>query len=106
MQKISDEVINIIRQPLTSVQRKLTSSLITQDVHYREIVDYMKNEYIESPNDFKWQQQLRFYQDDSGEVYCKQINSRVNYGYEYLGVPSKLAITPLTDRCWMTITSS
>ena len=64
----------------------------------------MKNEFIESPNDFKWQQQLRFYLED--EIVCRQINSKIIYGYEYLGIPSKLAITPLTDRCWMTITSA
>jgi dynein heavy chain len=73
-------------------------------VHYRDIIDGMKFDYIESANDFKWQSQLRFYIDD--DVFCRQINSKIIYGYEYLGVPGKLAITPLTDRCWMTITSA
>jgi len=99
-----DEVINLVRSPLTSIQRKTLTSLITQDVHYRDIIDFMKYEYIESPQDFKWQSQLRMYYED--DVVCRQINSKIVYGYEYLGIPGKLAITPLTDRCWMTITSA
>ncbi len=57
--------------------------------------------------DFNWQKQLRFYWDvEENECIVKQISAILNYGYEYMGVSSRLVITPLTDRCWITVTGA
>lgn len=61
-------------------------------------------------NDFQWLQQLRYYfegeSSDTQQVVVRQVNAEIRYGYEYLGVMSRLVITPLTDRCWITITGA
>lgn len=102
------ELTAMIRDPnLDGLKRKTLIALITQDVHNRDIVDSLVQvETGVSKDDFIWAQQLRFYME--GEMFdtsvvVKQVNAEVSYGYEYLGVMSRLVITPLTDRCWMTI---
>jgi dynein heavy chain len=59
-----NELVELIRTDLTKLERKTLVALITQDVHYRDIVDSLQT--CESPFDFKWLQQLRFY--NSNEI--------------------------------------
>ncbi|VDM76187.1 unnamed protein product [Strongylus vulgaris] len=52
-----------------------------------------------------WQKQLRFYLVGDGVV-ARQVNSEFSYTYEYQGNTSKLVHTPLTDKCYLTLTQA
>ena len=96
-----------MRSGLDSIKHKIIVALITLDVHARDIIDNLVEEQVSSTQDFNWLQQLRYYWDDQEDkVVVKQVNAALYYGYEYMGATSRLVITNLTDRCWMTITGA
>jgi dynein heavy chain len=102
-----EELTHLVRQDLNSIQRRSVVALVTQDVHNRDIIEQLKTNDVTSMHDFRWQQQLRYYwMPETDDCIIRQVNSASEYGYEYMGATTRLVITPLTDRCWMTITGA
>ena len=105
-----NKLTEAVRAVKNKVQRKKLVALITVEVHSRDVLDkLMKTPNIDQ-NSFEWLMQLRFYWDKDhgadGDCVVRQTNTRFTYGYEYLGNSGRLVITPLTDRCYMTLTTA
>ena len=101
------ELTAMVRGDLASIDRKKIVTLITTDVHARDVTQTLIERKVRDVHDFNWQQQLRFYWDPAeDDCVIRQADARFLYGYEYMGVTSRLVITPLTDRCWITITGA
>lgn len=97
----------MVRGQLNKLHRKIFTALITIDVHARDIVHDLQQKGITDANDFDWQMQLRYTWDESiGDVSIQQVTARFVYAYEYLGAQSRLVVTPMTDRCYMTLTGA
>ena len=74
------------------------------DVHARDVVQKLIDAETESPEDFLWHSQMRFdWEDDTREVSITICDFETKYSFEYIGNLGRLVITPLTDRCYITL---
>ncbi|XP_069776188.1 dynein axonemal heavy chain 2 isoform X2 [Narcine bancroftii] len=96
-----------IRGNLTKIMRLKVVALVTVEVHARDVIDKLYKMNILDVTAFDWLSQLRLYWDkDLDDCLIRQTNTSFQYGYEYLGNSGRLVITPLTDRCYMTLTTA
>ena len=80
-------------------------TICTIDVHSRDVVTKMIQSKVESASAFSWESQLKHRWDEAeGHCYSNICDAQFRYGYEYLGNTPRLVITPLTDRCYITLT--
>ncbi|XP_031567025.1 dynein heavy chain 2, axonemal-like, partial [Actinia tenebrosa] len=97
----------MIRGNLTKLQRLKIVALVTIEVHGRDVIEKLIKSGCSNVSAFEWLSQLRLYWDkDIDDCVVRQTNTQFQYGYEYLGNSGRLVITPLTDRCYMTLTTA
>uniref|UniRef100_A0A8C5ZKT2 Dynein axonemal heavy chain 1 n=1 Tax=Marmota marmota marmota TaxID=9994 RepID=A0A8C5ZKT2_MARMA len=103
-EQLSD-LVALVRGKLSRMQRAVLSALIVIEVHAKDVVKKLIEEHVVSVNDFEWISQLRYYWTNN-DLYIRAVNAEFIYGYEYLGNSGRLVITPLTDRCYLTLTGA
>lgn len=95
-----------------AIRRRKLEHLIIEHVHQRDVIRDLLAKKIASPTSFDWLSQMRFYFDAKGgqqllrQLSIQMANAKFHYGFEYLGVQDKLVQTPLTDRCYLTMTQA
>jgi dynein heavy chain 1 len=85
--------------------------LITELVHKRDVSRLTSEIVGLKVKDFKWQYYMRYNLSATEKLLRNKLkvnvgNSEFVYSYEYLGITEKLVQTPLTDKCYFTLTQA
>ena len=102
------DLVELVRTKLSKQAMICVNALIVIDVHAKDVIEVLWQNEIENKLAFEWNGQLRYYLESKPNLpelncYVKCIQTDFPYGYEYLGNTLRLVITPLTDKCFMTL---
>uniref|UniRef100_A0A8D1JAP8 Dynein heavy chain 14, axonemal n=1 Tax=Sus scrofa TaxID=9823 RepID=A0A8D1JAP8_PIG len=103
-----EEVAELVVLDSSNTRTKaVLGALLTLYVHCRDIVRDLLLKSIFNAEDFEWTRHLQYKWNEKQKLcYVSQGDASFTYGYEYLGCTPRLVITPLTDRCWLTLTGA
>ncbi|KAE8291050.1 Dynein heavy chain 11, axonemal Axonemal beta dynein heavy chain 11 Ciliary dynein heavy chain 11 [Larimichthys crocea] len=102
-----NSLIHMLLGDLTPGDRQKIMTICTIDVHARDVVASLITQKVTTGQAFAWLSQLRHrWDDENRHCYVNICDAQFQFSYEYLGNTNRLVITPLTDRCYITLTQS
>eukprot|EP00931_Biecheleriopsis_adriatica_P003888 TRINITY_DN10563_c0_g2_i1.p1 TRINITY_DN10563_c0_g2~~TRINITY_DN10563_c0_g2_i1.p1 ORF type:complete len:2985 (-),score=661.93 TRINITY_DN10563_c0_g2_i1:306-8801(-) len=115
-----DRLIRRVQKEGNKELRTKVITIITIDVHSRDVIENFVVQKVNDATDFRWVSQLRFYwslcpsganlvsftPDHQKTCIIRICDWTTCYLYEYVGNCGRLVITPLTDRCYITLTQA
>ncbi|KAI8619674.1 dynein heavy chain [Chytriomyces sp. MP71] len=102
---------DLVLTDLPPIRRRKCEHLITELVHQRDVIRELAKQGVKDKKDFEWLYHMRYYVALNAENPLESLQIKMGdatffYGFEYLGIPDRLVQTPLTDRCYLTLTQA
>ncbi|OON23868.1 ATPase family protein, partial [Opisthorchis viverrini] len=103
---------NTVTQTGNLVMAAKLSTLILDTIHMIDVADQLIQAGAATTRDWAWQRQLRFYGGPSGKSSSLSaprvcmVDAEFVYTFEYQGNARRLVHTPLTDKCYLTLTQA
>jgi dynein heavy chain len=103
---LNDLVDHCLTDLGSGLKRTKFETLVTVQVHQRDLATSLFRKCKEHRyTHFDWSKQTRLYWRSCGAV-VSIADVDLKYCCEYLGVKERLVITPLTDRCYLTLSQA
>jgi dynein heavy chain 2 len=106
-QELNDQLVGYTSTQVDTSQvlASKLKALILDLIHHIDVIDQlMRDTSPRSIASWCWQKQLRVYLDAQQQVVMRMVDAEYRYTYEYQGNAPKLVHTPLTDKCYLTMT--
>jgi dynein heavy chain 2 len=99
------ESLTKTKNKLGKVDQAKVKSLIMDVIHQVAVVEELMANRVTDPRNWYWFKQLKYFLSKTTKK-CQVMMCRASfeYTYEYQGNPAKLVHTPLTDKCYLTLT--
>ncbi len=73
-------------------------------IHYCDVAEALAKDRVAGTTEWGWTRQLRYYHRAEASCKVAMAEATFDYTWEYQGNAPKLVYTPLTDKCYLTLT--
>jgi dynein heavy chain 2 len=99
------ESLTNMKSKLSKIDQTKVKGLIMDVIHQLSVADELLTNKVTDSKSWYWFKQLKYFLSKKTKL-CQimMCKATFDYTYEYQGNPGKLVHTPLTDKCYLTLT--
>ncbi|XP_025098007.1 LOW QUALITY PROTEIN: dynein gamma chain, flagellar outer arm-like [Pomacea canaliculata] len=95
-------------EPMLPVHKVRLDCMITQSMYLRDVLENISTRKLRETTDFEWRRSIRCYMHPPAEEKCQEpmlwiLDTPYQYGWEFYGADCGAALTPITERCFLSM---